>query len=151
MFGEFKEVMTKEFEMTDIGLMAYYLGIEVNQREDGSFISQAGYAREILKKFRMDNTLSPYGAAASFPFQWGDYTGGYAIHLSSDITSFTSEGAGLLWMGWAGFNGGDPYSANIAVLNTNICAATNLLLVRTRLGVTFFKKPSVIGVVKGRA
>ncbi|KAG6496141.1 hypothetical protein ZIOFF_043989 [Zingiber officinale] len=42
--------------MTDIGLMAYYLGIEVNQREDGSFISQAGYAREILKKFRMDNS-----------------------------------------------------------------------------------------------
>ncbi|KAG6532058.1 hypothetical protein ZIOFF_005896 [Zingiber officinale] len=58
MFGEFKEAMTKEFEMTDIGLMAYYLGIEVNQREDGSFISQAGYAREILKKFRMDNSKS---------------------------------------------------------------------------------------------
>ncbi|KAG6502065.1 hypothetical protein ZIOFF_041952 [Zingiber officinale] len=56
MFGEFKEAMTKEFEMTDIGLMAYYLGIEVNQREDGSFISQADYAREILKKFRMDNS-----------------------------------------------------------------------------------------------
>ncbi|KAG6473448.1 hypothetical protein ZIOFF_067364 [Zingiber officinale] len=56
MFGEFKEAMTKEFEMIDIGLMAYYLGIEVNQREDGSFISQAGYAREILKKFRMDNS-----------------------------------------------------------------------------------------------
>ncbi|KAG6527641.1 hypothetical protein ZIOFF_009766 [Zingiber officinale] len=58
MFGEFKEVMTKEFEMTDIGLMAYYLGIEGNQREDGSFISQAGYAREILKQFRMDNSKS---------------------------------------------------------------------------------------------
>ncbi|KAG6520985.1 hypothetical protein ZIOFF_018050 [Zingiber officinale] len=58
MFEEFKEVMTKEFEMTDIGLMAYYLGIEVNQREDGSFISQAGYAREILRKFRMDNSKS---------------------------------------------------------------------------------------------
>ncbi|KAG6498153.1 hypothetical protein ZIOFF_046062 [Zingiber officinale] len=56
MFGEFKEAMTKEFEMTDIGLVTYYLGIEVNQREDGSFISQAGYAREILKKFRMDNS-----------------------------------------------------------------------------------------------
>ncbi|KAG6502978.1 hypothetical protein ZIOFF_035267 [Zingiber officinale] len=58
MFGECKEAMTKEFEMTDIGLMAYYLGIEVNQREDGSFISQAGYASEILKKFRMDNSKS---------------------------------------------------------------------------------------------
>ncbi|KAG6479056.1 hypothetical protein ZIOFF_062511 [Zingiber officinale] len=58
MFGEFKEAMTKEFEMTDIGLMAYYLGIDVNQREDGNFISQAGYAREILKKFKMDNSKS---------------------------------------------------------------------------------------------
>ncbi|KAG6520573.1 hypothetical protein ZIOFF_017630 [Zingiber officinale] len=58
MFGEFKEAMTKKFEMTDIGLMAYYLGIEVNQRKDGSFISQEGYAREILKKFRMDNSKS---------------------------------------------------------------------------------------------
>ncbi|KAG6516111.1 hypothetical protein ZIOFF_026559 [Zingiber officinale] len=38
--------------------MGYYLGIEVNQREDGSIISQAGYAREILKKFRMDNSKS---------------------------------------------------------------------------------------------
>ena len=29
MFEDFKKAMTKEFEMTDIGLMAYYLGIEV--------------------------------------------------------------------------------------------------------------------------
>lgn len=61
-------------------------------------------------------------------------------------------GAGLLWMGWAGFNGGDPYSANIdssmAVLNTNICAATSLL-VWTWLDVIFFDKPSVIGAVQG--
>ncbi|KAG6500602.1 hypothetical protein ZIOFF_040450 [Zingiber officinale] len=56
MFGEINEVMTKEFEMTNIGFMAYYLGIEVNQREDGIFISQEGYAREILKKFKMDNS-----------------------------------------------------------------------------------------------
>lgn len=64
----------------------------------------------------------------------------------------TLAGAGLLWMGWAGFNGGDPYSANIdssmAVLNTNICAATSLL-VWTWLDVIFFKKPSVIGAVQG--
>ena len=61
-------------------------------------------------------------------------------------------GAGLLWMGWAGFNGGDPYAANVdssmAVLNTNICAATSLL-VWTWLDVIFFKKPSVIGAVQG--
>ena len=64
----------------------------------------------------------------------------------------TLAGAGLLWLGWAGFNGGDPYAANIdssmAVLNTNICAATSLL-VWTWLDVIFFKKPSVIGAVQG--
>ena len=64
----------------------------------------------------------------------------------------TLAGAGLLWLGWAGFNGGDPYAANIdssmAVLNTNVCAATSLL-VWTWLDVIFFKKPSVIGAVQG--
>lgn len=64
----------------------------------------------------------------------------------------TLAGSGLLWMGWAGFNGGDPYAANtdssMAVLNTNICAATSLL-VWTWLDVIFFNKPSVIGAVQG--
>ena len=55
MFDEFKKVMTQEFEMTDIGLMAYYLGIEVKQKEEGIFISQESYAREILKKFKMND------------------------------------------------------------------------------------------------
>jgi len=113
-----------------------------------------------------------------FLYQWGvmDYSGGYVIHLSSGIAGFTAAfwvgprlkqdrerfppnnvllmlaGAGLLWMGWAGFNGGDPYAANIdssmAVLNTNICAATSLL-VWTCMDSIFFGKPSVIGAVQG--
>ncbi|KAK2983111.1 hypothetical protein RJ640_013642 [Escallonia rubra] len=55
MFKEFKNAMAQEFEMTDIGLMSYYLGIEVKQRDNGIFISQEGYAKEILKKFKMDD------------------------------------------------------------------------------------------------
>ncbi|KAG6404541.1 hypothetical protein SASPL_136790 [Salvia splendens] len=55
MFEEFKKVMTDEFEMTDIGLMAYYLGVEVKQLEDGVFITQEHYAKEILKKFKMED------------------------------------------------------------------------------------------------
>ena len=49
MFEDFKKAKTKEFEMTYIGLMAYYLGIEVKQMEDGIFISQEceGYPREV--------------------------------------------------------------------------------------------------------
>ncbi|KAI7730810.1 hypothetical protein M8C21_027741 [Ambrosia artemisiifolia] len=113
-----------------------------------------------------------------FLYQWGviDYSGGYVIHVSSGVAGFTAAywvgprlksdrerfppnnillmlvGAGLLWMGWSGFNGGAPYAANIAasvaVLNTNICAATSLL-VWTTLDVVFFGKPSVIGAIQG--
>jgi hypothetical protein len=55
MFAEFKQSMFKEFEMTDNGLMSYFLGIEVKQENDGIFISQKKYMREILKKFKMDS------------------------------------------------------------------------------------------------
>jgi hypothetical protein len=48
MFEDFKQTMIKAFEMIDIGLMTYYLGIEIKQGEDGIFVSQ-----EILKKFKM--------------------------------------------------------------------------------------------------
>ncbi|KAK2978670.1 hypothetical protein RJ640_023384 [Escallonia rubra] len=55
MFDDFKKGMAKEFEMTDIGLMSYYLRIEVKQRDDGIFISQEAYAKEVLKRFNMEN------------------------------------------------------------------------------------------------
>ncbi|KAK3007850.1 hypothetical protein RJ639_013459 [Escallonia herrerae] len=55
MFDDFKKEMAKEFEMTNIGLMSYYLGIEVKQRDNGTFISQEAYAKEVLKRFNMKN------------------------------------------------------------------------------------------------
>ncbi|KAH9715665.1 hypothetical protein KPL71_021147 [Citrus sinensis] len=55
LFEEFKRVIIREFEMTDIGLMAYYLGIEVKQKEENIFTSQESYAKEILKKFKMND------------------------------------------------------------------------------------------------
>ena len=51
---EFKAEMLKVFEMTDLGLMSYFLGIEVKQDHDGVFISQKKYAKEILNKFHME-------------------------------------------------------------------------------------------------
>ena len=55
MIEEFKGTMTREFEMTDLGLMKFFLGLEVRQVETGIFISQETYAKEILKKFKMAN------------------------------------------------------------------------------------------------
>jgi hypothetical protein len=41
--------------MSDNGLMSYFLGIEVKQENDGIFMSQKIYMREILEKFKMDS------------------------------------------------------------------------------------------------
>jgi len=47
--------MMKEFEMTDLCLMKYFLGIEVEQSEKGIIICQNKYAKDLLKRFRMEN------------------------------------------------------------------------------------------------
>ena len=42
-----------EFEMTDLELLHYFLGLEVWQRDKCLFNGQGKYAMEILKRFRM--------------------------------------------------------------------------------------------------
>ena len=50
---ECKKKLTKEFEMKDLGLMHYFLGLEVWQSTEGIFLNQRKYAVEILKRFDM--------------------------------------------------------------------------------------------------
>ncbi|KAA0040718.1 integrase [Cucumis melo var. makuwa] len=52
---DFKNSMKKEFEMSDMGLIHYFLDIEVNQDEGEIVISQQKYAHDLLKKIRMEN------------------------------------------------------------------------------------------------
>lgn len=47
--------MLKEFEMTDLKLMKYFLGIEVEQSKKGIFSCQNKYAIDLLKIFRIEN------------------------------------------------------------------------------------------------
>ena len=105
-----------------------------------------------------------------------DFSGGYVIHLSAGITGFVAAavigprlqrdreidapnnvamvavGAGLLWLGWNGFNGGDPYfagnSASAAVVNTNLCTAVAFLIWVSWDYITG-RKPSLLGGVNG--
>ncbi|KAL4385296.1 hypothetical protein GQ457_15G029610 [Hibiscus cannabinus] len=53
--SEFKLSMQKEFEMSDLGLMSYFLGMEINQSKAGIFISQNKYALDVLKKFKLES------------------------------------------------------------------------------------------------
>jgi ammonia channel protein AmtB len=106
------------------------------------------------------------------------YSGGYVIHLAAGTSGFVAAavigprlardraravpnnlpmaavGAGILWLGWNGFNGGDPYfagaDASTAVLNTNLATATALL---TWLLMDMFfspqRKPTFLGAING--
>lgn len=51
---QFKEDMSIKFEMSDLGKLTYYLGIEVVQGDDGIRIKQEGYAKGILLDTKMD-------------------------------------------------------------------------------------------------
>lgn len=100
-----------------------------------------------------------------------DFSGGYVIHLSAGITALAAAivvgprlaserrlkpnnlgmvviGAGLIWLGWNGFNGGDPYGstidASIAVLNTELAAAASVVA-WILMDMSFIKKPTLVG------
>jgi hypothetical protein len=54
MFKSFKESMRNVFDMTDLGRMRYFLGVEVNQGSHGIFICQQKYIKDILSRFGME-------------------------------------------------------------------------------------------------
>ena len=75
-----KEALCTEFEMTDLGLMHFCLGIEVWQESDKIFISQKKYAGELLKAFGMSECK-----AVSTPFEVN-------LKLSREDTSTLVDG-----------------------------------------------------------
>nr|GEV71365.1 uncharacterized mitochondrial protein AtMg00810-like [Tanacetum cinerariifolium] len=55
MCTEFEKMMHKKFQMSSMGELIFFLGLQVNQKEDGIFISQDKYVNEILTKFGFSN------------------------------------------------------------------------------------------------
>jgi hypothetical protein len=47
--------MTKRFEMSMMGELNFFLGFQIKQLKDGTFISQTKYTNDMLKKFYMNN------------------------------------------------------------------------------------------------
>jgi hypothetical protein len=52
---EFIRIITKRFEMSMMGELKFFLGFQIKQLKDGTFISQTKYINDILKKFDMNN------------------------------------------------------------------------------------------------
>jgi hypothetical protein len=51
---EFSKIMTDRFEMSMMGELNSFLGFQIKQLEDDTFISQIKYTHDLLKKFGMD-------------------------------------------------------------------------------------------------
>nr|GEX56242.1 hypothetical protein [Tanacetum cinerariifolium] len=58
----FKKLMKDKFQMSSMGELTFFLGLQVKQKKDGIFISQDKYVAEILRKFRLTE-----GKSASTP------------------------------------------------------------------------------------
>jgi len=107
-----------------------------------------------------------------------DFSGGYVIHLAAGTSGFVAAavigprlkrdreravpnnllfvavGAGILWLGWNGFNGGDPYFAGAdaaaAVVNTNLATAVAMLTwIVMDMAFSREKKPTFLGALNG--
>ncbi|GMI93135.1 cysteine-rich RLK (RECEPTOR-like protein kinase) 8 [Hibiscus trionum] len=52
---EFSKLMQGEFEMSMMGELLFFLGLQIKQRKDGTFINQAKYVNDMLKKFGLEN------------------------------------------------------------------------------------------------
>jgi hypothetical protein len=50
---EFSRIMTKRFEMFMMGELKFFLGFQVSQMKEGTFIYQTKYVKDMLKKFDM--------------------------------------------------------------------------------------------------
>ena len=55
MVAKFKEAIMEEYEMTNLGPMKYFLGIQVRQCKGEIFISQEKYFEDLLIRFQMNN------------------------------------------------------------------------------------------------
>ncbi|GJT52269.1 putative ribonuclease H-like domain-containing protein [Tanacetum coccineum] len=66
---EFEALMKGEFEMSAMGELTFFLGLQVQQRPDGIFISQNKYVKEILHKFDLETVRTVSGIAHLLPMK----------------------------------------------------------------------------------
>ncbi|GJY68166.1 retrovirus-related pol polyprotein from transposon TNT 1-94 [Tanacetum coccineum] len=56
MCDDFAKIMHDEFEMSMMGELNFFLGLQIKQLDDGIFFNQSKYIKEMLKKFRLEDS-----------------------------------------------------------------------------------------------
>jgi hypothetical protein len=54
--ARFAEDMSREFEMSMMGELQFFLGLQIKQSKEGTFVHQAKYTKDIVRKFKMEDS-----------------------------------------------------------------------------------------------
>jgi hypothetical protein len=68
--SRFQEMMESEFQMSMTGELTFFLHIQVKQMKQGTFVHQAKYTKDLMKKFNMAE-LKPVSTPMSFATSLG--------------------------------------------------------------------------------
>ena len=85
--------MKKEFEISILGELNYFLGLQVKQRKDGIFISQEKYAKNLIKRFSLESKKHTSTSMSSSVKLSSDLAG-----LEVDPTIYRSMIGSLLYL-----------------------------------------------------
>ncbi|KAG9458830.1 hypothetical protein H6P81_003338 [Aristolochia fimbriata] len=90
---QFVRLMQEEFEMSLVGELSYFLGFQIKQKNDGIFVSQEKYARNLVKKFGLEDAKE-MKTTMSTTDRIGKDTDG----ISADPTVYRSMIGSLLYL-----------------------------------------------------
>lgn len=90
---EFKEQMASKFDMSDLGKLSYYVGIEVEQGKEYIQLKQSGYAKKILEKVGMSDCNS-----TKYPMDPKEVLHKDEMGIPVDATEFKSIIGGLRYL-----------------------------------------------------
>ena len=84
--------MKSTIEMTDLGLLYYYLELQIKQTEDRIVVSQQNYAKDLVRRFNMQGCNEALTAINTNELQASDGIG------SADIERYRSMVGGLIYL-----------------------------------------------------
>ena len=90
---EFGKMMANEFEMSMIGELSYFIGLQIKQLKNGIFVSQDKYIKDMIKKFGMSDSK-----AISTPMGTNDNLDSDASGNMVDQKSYRSMIGSLLYV-----------------------------------------------------
>ena len=87
---EFEHLMQGEFEMSMVGELSYFLGLHIRQMDEGIFINQTKYVKDLLKKYGLEGCkkISTPMATSKKKFMWSSHQN---LKIISTLTMCSSS------------------------------------------------------------